>query len=75
MTDTKQSEVKPITECKWIIQANNPNWVMVQCIQSKVNYWKMCRRKHVNLTQAFQSCPYCKGKVHLMKQVKEKKNV
>jgi len=51
--------------CIWKEEQNNKDWFYVGCIKSKVNIWKLARKKNLTMIQIFQSCPYCKDRVKL----------
>jgi len=57
-------EKKEIEMCKWSTLPNK-DFVVVSCTHQKVNFWKLCKRRHLLALDIFKSCPWCKKPVKL----------
>ena len=61
----KKADNPTIFPCVWNETKNNPDWFYCTCINSKINVWKLCKKKHITMVQLFQNCPYCGKRVVL----------
>lgn len=59
-----KEETKQFT-CEWNECNNNSDWFYCSCIKSRVNIWKLCKKRHITPVQMFLSCPYCSKKIVL----------